>query len=135
MQSSDHLSGSTTISKIMMKAWRLLLLTLLISHYSCAQVSQMPASDSVGIPPGTIVVIGNIASASKDNATLNVQEIVGSGQGIINMLSAGQKTTVHIAGGIRLQPGERIRAHLKEKLEADASRSSYELVRMEKLKP
>jgi hypothetical protein len=118
-----------------MRTWHPLLLTLVVAHCSCAQVSRMPVADSLAIPPGTIVVIASITETTKSTATLNVQEVVGSGQGIINALSAGQSTPVKMTAGIRLRPGQKVRAYLKEKLEADASRSSYEIVQIKSLKP
>lgn len=113
-----------------MKNGRLLFILVLICQYACAQIR--PASDSTQIAPGTVVVIGSIAAISGNNATLKIEEVVGSGQGIINLPAAGQQMPVRVMKGIKLRTGEKVRAYLKEKLEADASRSSYELVRAKK---
>lgn len=99
-------------------------------QYACAQIT--PAGDSTQIPPGTVVVTGTITAASGNNATLKIEEVVGSGQGIINLPAAGQQMPVRVTKGIKLRTGKKVRVYLKEKLEADASRSSYELVQVKK---
>jgi hypothetical protein len=117
-----------------MKPWHLLLLFLFVCHYSCAQIPQAHVSDSLSIPPGTVVVVASITAVSKKSVTLNIREVLGAGQGIINTLSEGQQASVQVADGIKLRTGEKVQAYLKEKLEADASRSSYELIQVKKLK-
>lgn len=117
----------------MMMTGRLIFVSLMVCQYACAQVT--PATDSTRIPPGTVVVIGSITAASGNNVTLKVEEVVGSGQGIINLPAAGQQMPVQVTKDTRLRAGEKVRAYLKEKLEADASRSSYELVQVKKQKP
>lgn len=113
-----------------MKSCRLLLVLFIVCQYACAQIT--PAGDSTRIPPGTVVVTGSITAASGDHVTLKVEEVIGSGQGIINLPAAGQQMPVRVTKDIKLRTGEKVRACLKEKLEADASRSSYELVQVKK---
>lgn len=101
----------------------------MVCQCACAQIRP---GDSTHIPPGTVVVIGSVTAVSGNNATLKIEEVVGSGQGIINVPAAGQQMPVRVAKDIKLRTGEKVRGYLKEKLEADASRSSYELVQVKK---
>jgi hypothetical protein len=114
-----------------MKNRQLFIIFILICQYACAQTT--PAGDSTQIPPGTVVVVGSITNTSGNSATLKIEEVVGSGQGIINLPAAGQQMPVQVTKGVKVRTGEKVRAHLKEKLEADASRSSYEIVQVKKL--
>jgi hypothetical protein len=105
------------------------LLFIAVFHYSCAQISPSAMNDSTLLPPNTIRVKVKILSASESQATVQIVSVVGSGQGIINPLSEGQKITVQLPEGKKIKNGKTILADLKEKMGVDASQSSFTLLR------
>ena len=111
----------------------LLIPLLVLFQYSCAQVARPnPAmNDTLPIPPNTVRVKATILSFNETEVTLQIATVIGTGQGIINPLSEGQKVTVQLRdGNKKLKKGKNIIADLKEKLGVDASQSLYVLLQL-----
>jgi hypothetical protein len=86
-------------------------------------------NDSLPVNPNTVRVKAKILSTSETQATLQIIEVIGSGQGIINPLSQKQQVTVELQeAGKKLKSGKTITADLNERLGVDNSQSSYRLV-------
>ena len=91
-----------------------ILLFIAVFHYSCAQVSPSAMNDSTLLPPNTIRVKAKILSASESQATVQIVSVVGSGQGIINPLSEGQRITVQLPEGKKIKNGKNLmELHIK----------------------
>lgn len=109
-----------------MRVVPLLLLFLSLLNCSRAQVSSPAMKDTLAIGPNMIRITGKIISVAGGTATLKVDKVLVTGQGIINVVSEGQKISAEISdGGKKLKTGGSITATLREKLGVDASQSSY----------
>jgi hypothetical protein len=109
-----------------------ILILLATVHYSLAQVSSPSAmSDTTtALPPGTVRIKAKVLSADNMQATVQVISLVGSGQGIVNPPTEGQKIIIRLPEGRKkMGKGKIIQMDLKEKMGVDASQSSFSLLR------
>jgi hypothetical protein len=110
-------------------------LFILSSIVACAQQSTPVENNPITVNPNTVRVIATVKSVTKESAVLTVQEVVATGQGIINTIAPGQEVTIKITAKEKeFLSGNRIQADLKEKLGVDASQSYYVLLTSMKLK-
>lgn len=92
-----------------------------------------PDSDSLQLQPGSVLVIAKVLDLDKVGATLEILEVKGSGQGIINVPSQGAKLTVKVDRNILKSAHQTIEAYLKEEMDIDASQSTYRLVEITRI--
>ncbi len=100
---------------------------------SCAQQKQKFMDDSTAVLPGVVRVVGKIKNKNADQFVLTIQEVIESGQGLINAPAPGQDLTVGFDASMKeLEVGQTIRADMKERMGVDASQSSYVIIQYNK---
>src|SRR5689334_12098919 len=87
--------------------------------------SETQVTDFNPISPNTVRVIAKVKSIQNDSAVIAVQKVIGSGQGIINILSYGQELSIFVSPEKKKLLSGEIEVDLKEKLGVDASQSYY----------
>ena len=115
--------------------YSLLSFTLLV-NISCAQNSTPAVSDSsADLSPGMIRMVAVVKAITPGFITIDVAEVKGAGQGIVNIISPGQTVTLAV-GEVKhtLKVNEKIDVQVKEEMGVDASKSSYKLLNVKKVK-
>ncbi len=86
-------------------------------------------TDTLELPPGTIHLHILVKTIHGRQASVEVMEVLGEGQGIVNVLSKGQLLIISIPEKVKMSKGKKMEAYLKEKIGVDASQSSYSWLR------
>lgn len=111
------------------------MLVMLVACLSCSSAfSQRPQqhatmTDTLELPPGTLHVRVMIKNIQNHQASVEVMEVLGEGQGIVNVLSKGQLLTISIPEKVKMSKGKKMEVYLREKIGVDASQSSYSWLR------
>lgn len=114
--------------------YTLLAFTLLV-NISCAQNSTATSDSSVSMSPGTIRMLATVKTITSGSVTVDVIEVTGTGQGIINIISPGQTVTFTLSDlKHTLKANDKIDVQVKEEMGIDASKSSYTLLNVKKVK-
>ena len=115
----------------------LLLFILLFSFAlgnAVAQTNQAAPVDTIAIHPNTIRITGQVLSSVKRSAVLKIEQIVGTGMGIVNSLAEGEEITIQLPEDeAKLVANEKVTVDLREKIGVDASVSTYALIRVLRL--
>lgn len=86
-------------------------------------------TDTLELSPGTILVHLMIKNIQNHQATVEIMEVFGEGQGIVNVLNKGQLLTISIPEKVKMSKGKKMEVYLREKIGVDASQSSYSWLR------
>lgn len=85
-------------------------------------------TDSLQIQPNTVLVIAKVLEIEKHNATLEILQVKAQGQGIVNVVSQGDKLEVSIADVDLKTIKQTVEVFLKEELGTDASKTTYRIL-------
>jgi hypothetical protein len=109
----------------------MMLVTCISFSSALAQIPQQHATlkDTLELPPGTLHVSVMIKNIKNHQATVVVMEVLGEGQGIVNVLSKDQLFTISLPEKVKMSKGQKIDVYLKEKVGVDASQSTYSWLR------
>jgi hypothetical protein len=115
--------------------YTLLAFTLLV-NISCAQNSIPVERDTdTNLSPGTIRMLATVKTIAQGSVTVDVIEVTGTGQGIVNIISPGQTVTFTLSDTKHsLKANDKIDVQVKEEMGIDASKSSYKLLNAKKVK-
>ena len=118
-----------------MKLFLLIVLLSFAVGNAVAQTSPAAPVDTISMHPNTIRVTGQVLSSAKRSAALKIEQVVGTGMGIVNSLAEGGEITIQLPEDeSKLVANEKVTVDLREKIGVDASMSTYVLIRVIRLK-
>jgi hypothetical protein len=109
---------------------RMLLISLIVlsSMAVKAQEDKPMAYDTLNIAPGTLRVIAEVKSADERMVVLQIDSLIGYGQGVLTVLNAGDEVTARLPGQNKPEVSSKINVDLREKMDVGALPSSYILL-------
>jgi hypothetical protein len=126
------MDGDNTMAPLLRVLQLLLIIVVaktFITTHAFAQVEPTNTTwDTLKLPPGTVLVNATVKSVDKNMTQLEILSVIAESQGIISPPSVGQIIILPTAARQPLTAGKKIEAVMKEKMQVDASQSSYTLL-------